>query len=126
MLHLRRGFHVIEWMLAILKAGAAFVYLDPTSSKPRKEFILSMSEATVVVDDSGLDADSGWLARHPGKLLNHTSTDEMEFNLPLEVATDIGWSDLAYIIFTSGSTGEPDPSKHRQEVALAGRSSDRQ
>lgn len=113
LLHLPRGFPIIEWILATLKAGAAFVYLDPTSSKSRKELTLSVSDPLVVVDDSSIDADSDWLAKHTGRVLDHTLTYELEFGLPIDALCKAEMRDLAYIIFTSGTTGEIVTSNHR-------------
>lgn len=120
MLHLRRGFSIIEWILAILKAGGAFVYLCPSNSKSRKELILSVSDPLVIVDDSSLDADLDWHAKYTGRVLNHTSTDDLQFSPPIDAPCEADFTDLAYIIFTSGSTGEIIPSEPDLEVVTTG------
>ena len=68
-------------LLAILKAGAAYVPLDPAYSAERRAFMLEDSGATV--------------------LLTETSCSSVPPSVPPSV--DV----LAYLIYTSGSTGRP-------------------
>ncbi len=101
----QRSVEMVVGMMAILKAGAAYVPLDPTHPKERLSFILEDAQAQVLLSQgrfldelSGqpaqvicLDADWGAIARMP-------STN------PARVSTS---DNLAYIIYTSGSTGRP-------------------
>ena len=89
--------------LGILKAGAAFVPIDPSYPLDRKKFI---------IEDTGMKA----LIIHSDDLLDAT-----ELNV-LTIAVDVQFDDfpdspaepvdirpeqLAYVIYTSGSTGKP-------------------
>jgi amino acid adenylation domain-containing protein len=103
---LERGVELPVTELAVLKAGAAYVPLDPVHPANRLAYVLERSGAALVVTegpladalpegtplldwrDPGLTAD---LAERPG-----TRPD-----------VAVGPRNLAYVIFTSGSTGRP-------------------
>lgn len=99
LVHLRRGFNVIEWSLAVLKCGAAFVYLDPEASERRKEAVVGNCKPALIVDDALLEEailgdleDSSHGSNESGlEYVKYSTSDD----------------DLAYVIYTSGSTGEP-------------------
>ena len=87
-------------ILGILKAGAAYVPIDPMYPADRINAMLSDTNASLIVTQSGLlnevetdrvmlDTDWDTIATHPVN------------NLPLEGSPE----DIAYVIFTSGSTG---------------------
>jgi amino acid adenylation domain-containing protein/non-ribosomal peptide synthase protein (TIGR01720 family) len=78
-------------VLGTLKAGAAFVPIDPTYPQERIEYLKSDSACKLVIDDQFLQELSGKTATFPSG------------NLDLGIAS----SDLAYMIYTSGSTGLP-------------------
>ncbi|KAH6654887.1 amino acid adenylation domain protein [Truncatella angustata] len=108
-LHLHRNFHLLEWILATLKAGGAFVYLDPTLPFDRKQFILrtaSEPNSIMVVEDL-LAPDAEWTQPFAGTILPHTHAMELSQPSPEPVTKQVDPEDLAYMIFTSGSTGEP-------------------
>jgi non-ribosomal peptide synthetase component F len=92
-------------VLAVLKAGAAYLPLDPTYPRDRLEFMLADSKARVLVTESGL-AD---LLPAQGFSVVQVDRDAQELSalsgdpLGLALASD----DLAYVIYTSGSTGKP-------------------
>ncbi|HYC29078.1 MAG TPA: AMP-binding protein, partial [Chitinophagaceae bacterium] len=75
-------------LLGVLKAGAAYIPIDPAYPQKRIEYILENSEAAVLVTD---------------KMLLNTVTDQPVEN-PAQVNTS---QDICYIIYTSGSTGNP-------------------
>ncbi|MEK8212402.1 amino acid adenylation domain-containing protein [Paenibacillus sp. FSL L8-0463] len=94
-----RGFEMIIGMLAILKAGAAYVPMDPDYPQSRIAHMISHAGISVVVADQAyaempaqiIDSRDPSLIGHSGEAL-HLAKDSHE---------------LAYIIYTSGSTGEP-------------------
>jgi len=97
-------------MLAILKAGGAFLPLDPSLPAERVAYMLELTSAPIVItDDSpalgGLslnkeveiikaDVPSSWII--PGELKSDADPSRRS-----------SAESLAYVIFTSGSTGRP-------------------
>jgi surfactin family lipopeptide synthetase C len=101
---LDRSLDLLVSLLAVLKAGAAYVPLDPEYPADRIQYMLADSGATIVITDlklaeivrkaSGVvyvDADS--------QSIGHQSAASLEVTLDPE--------SLAYVIYTSGSTGLP-------------------
>ena len=91
--------------LAVLKAGAAYLPLDPASPADRLAFMLRDSGIAAVIARQGLaiklttgawnliqiDADGDRIASYSGRMFD----------------TEAESSHLAYVIYTSGSTGQP-------------------
>jgi len=97
---------VIAW-LGVLKAGGAFVALDPTYPADRLAFLCRDSEAKLVVADSRtrsvLPVSSSGISVLELEAENDCSNGASEADLPLETTA----AHLAYVIYTSGSTGRP-------------------
>lgn len=94
---------VIVAMLAVLKAGAAFLPLDPSNPLERLKRIVERVEASVVLS-------SPESATAFSDIVKVALVSDLCSGPPLEhihalPVTDA--SSLAYLIFTSGSTGEP-------------------
>ncbi|MDN5780616.1 MAG: amino acid adenylation domain-containing protein [Luteimonas sp.] len=103
---LERGPMLYATVLGILKAGGAFVPLDPDYPSTRLDFM---------VDDAGLRllVCSAALAEsfdHPSALVLDEDMDEAAWNrceaLPVD-PHDANRDSPAYVIYTSGSTGKP-------------------
>lgn len=91
-------------ILGILKAGCAFVALDPSAPKDRKEFILRDSMAPCLLKTSGSEIEFDTDA----KILNidlvslqHLSAEKRE--LDPQITPDA----TCYCLYTSGTTGTP-------------------
>lgn len=96
-----RGIEVFVGILAILKAGGAFLPIDPDYPMERIKYMLTDSGAKVVLTGK---AFSGSLDNILAiKLDDQSSYAGDGENLP-EVS---GPHDLAYLIYTSGTTGRP-------------------
>jgi amino acid adenylation domain-containing protein len=91
-------------VLAALKAGKAYVPLDPTYPRARLEFILSDSQSTLLLTDSNNLAFAQELAG--ASLRVAVADDAWRTSLPDSLAA-CGPDTLAYILYTSGSTGQP-------------------
>ncbi|WP_215541534.1 non-ribosomal peptide synthetase [Amycolatopsis sp. CA-230715] len=76
-------------ILGVLKAGAAYVPVDPGYPAERIEYMLAVAQPVVVLDAAW--ADAGLTGEFP------TSAPEIE----------IDPGSTAYVMFTSGSTGRP-------------------
>ncbi len=99
-LAVERNADVAIGILAILKAGAAYLPLDPDYPKDRLAFIVEDANVRFVVTSSKvalqLEATEGLDIATAGSGLPDTNPDDAS-------APD----DLAYVIYTSGSTGKP-------------------
>jgi amino acid adenylation domain-containing protein len=90
-------------LLAILKAGAAYLPLDPRDPRARKEFMLQESEARLVLADR----------RHLHAVPSPTATsfDAIEAEALVESPSNLSRNrdpeGPAYLLYTSGSTGRP-------------------
>lgn len=94
-----RSFEMIISQLAILKAGAAYLPIDPAYPEERITYILSDSKCPILLTTSQIKTDSFNIPT----LTIDVSTLGVESNLP-SITTP---NDLAYVIYTSGSTGKP-------------------
>lgn len=100
-----RSFELIVAALAVIKAGGAYLPLDPTYPKERLSFMLEDTSAPIILTQEKLaptlpknDAhllclDTDWkaIAKEPGENLDCIASHDH----------------LAYLIYTSGSTGKP-------------------
>jgi amino acid adenylation domain-containing protein len=104
-LHVDRSPEQVVAVLAILKAGAAYVPLDPAYPAERCEFILRESGASLLIvrDATGslsmqdLGSDGG--SSRPGA--------DLRPRPPSDASGERKGGDVAYVLFTSGSTGQP-------------------
>jgi len=89
--------------LAVLKAGAGYVPLDPADPPERLEFILRDVQTPFVLAERGI---AGRLPRGRWKVI---PLDEapLLFSTPMEALPTPAPNNLAYIAYTSGSTGRP-------------------
>ncbi|MFC9133417.1 amino acid adenylation domain-containing protein, partial [Streptomyces sp. NPDC057099] len=98
---LARGVEMITGILAVWKAGAAYLPLDPQQPADRRAFVVADSGAQLLVATRDTSAEL------PGKtlILDEPRTyEEVPSTAPeVSVAADA----LAYVIYTSGSTGRP-------------------
>nr|ASV46750.1 putative multi-domain non-ribosomal peptide synthetase [uncultured bacterium] len=99
-----RSLDLVVSLLAVLKAGAAYLPLDPRLPAGRMRLMLDDSGAALVLADRDLPVE------HPTLLMR--DADAPVAGAPPTVSGD----DLAYVIYTSGSTGTPKgvPIAHRQ------------
>jgi aspartate racemase len=101
----RRSFDVMVGLLGILKAGGAWVPLDPTYPKERLAFMLSDSEAAILLTQRALVSA---LPDYAGRVICLDSDWATIAGASAEnPATETTVDDLAYVIYTSGSTGTP-------------------
>lgn len=107
-------------LLGILKAGAAYVPLDPSFPRDRLDWMLSDSGAVIIVTEDRiasqlpelsaqvllLDEEGITLSQQHGSRYNR---ENLRNALPPDItpASFSGNNHLAYVIYTSGSTGRP-------------------
>jgi amino acid adenylation domain-containing protein/non-ribosomal peptide synthase protein (TIGR01720 family) len=91
-------------ILAVLKAGAAFVFLDPSHPVDRRQYITMEVEAKAIICSP---VQAHLYSDFPSTLV--LSEDSLK-SLPEQNVAPKNWatpSNLLYVIFTSGSTGNP-------------------
>ncbi|WHT22386.1 amino acid adenylation domain-containing protein [Crossiella sp. CA-258035] len=98
---LRRGPDLVAAMLGVLKAGAAYLPLDPAHPAQRLAGLLAETRAEVVLAES---ATASLLSGDNTVLLDRADLTSLSTVDLTRTATP---DSLAYIIYTSGSTGTP-------------------
>ncbi|MBW4456089.1 MAG: amino acid adenylation domain-containing protein [Nostoc indistinguendum CM1-VF10] len=100
-----RSLEMVIGLLGVLKAGGAYLPLDPTYPKERLALMLSDAQTSVLLTQQRL---AGGLPEHRAQIVCLDSdweiiAQESEENPVSGVIAD----NLAYVIYTSGSTGKP-------------------
>jgi len=107
-----RSLDFLTWILAVFKAGGAYLPLDPRHPAARHAAILTGSAAVLVLVD---DAHAAVLEAALAEMDDVARPARLRAveGAPLEVGAGDGVTlrgypgDLAYVIYTSGSTGVP-------------------
>ena len=98
---MERSAEMVIGILGILKAGGAYVPLDPNYPSDRLHFMLTDTQVSVLLTQSGL------VESLPASLAKLCLDQPLPLNPePCEVAP-LTADHLAYVIYTSGSTGTP-------------------
>ena len=104
---LDRSIEMISGILGIMKAGAAYLPIDPEYPAERISFMLEDSDLKIILTDQKTSKNPE-IFNKPGlqviiidsdKGLKEITTADPEINIEA--------NDLAYVIYTSGSTGRP-------------------
>ncbi|PQQ26709.1 non-ribosomal peptide synthetase, partial [Photorhabdus luminescens] len=101
---LERSMELVVTQLAILKAGAVYVPIDPSVPDERKNWLISDCSARLLLTDTQADIPAD-LAVPLLRLSDGTDTGREEDHLNLDLPRSS--TELAYIMYTSGSTGTP-------------------
>lgn len=102
---IERSVEMVVGILGILKAGSAYVPIDPSYPKSRVEFMIKDSCAEYILTQKDLSANlpKGDFVfveiDNTGNEFSHESPEDIEMKSDL--------NDTAYVIYTSGSTGLP-------------------
>jgi amino acid adenylation domain-containing protein len=111
---LDRSFDMVVALLAVLKAGGAYLPLDPSYPEARVTFMLKDSGAPVVLTRKSL---TGVFAGSTTEIVC-VDTDEpvIRKQSASSLRAEVTPRTLAYVIYTSGSTGKPKgvAVEHRQ------------
>jgi len=103
-----RGTDMLAAVLGILKAGAAYVPLDPSFPEERLRFMADDAQLALLVATTGLAGSFG-LPRERQLLLDadaNSIASAPDIRMPADARTAQP-EDPAYVIYTSGSTGKP-------------------
>jgi amino acid adenylation domain-containing protein len=103
---MERSVELVVAMLAVLKAGAAYVPLDPAYPRERLNFMIADAGVELVLTQESLED------RLPDSLGVRIVGLESEWEQiasesSAAVAGEVDADNLAYVIYTSGSTGTP-------------------
>ena len=98
-----RSVEMITAILAVMKAGGAYLPINPGQPKSRTDFMLEECEVKMLisnVQDHALESFENYTVLSPEQLDNSTSDKTIDLH-------GFNTNSLAYIIYTSGSTGTP-------------------
>lgn len=98
-----RSVDMIIGLLGVLKAGAAYLPLDPQYPSDRISYILKDAKAKVVLTQLKLTTNFN---SKTNTILTIESIQKQETSLKIDLPK-VANNDLAYVIYTSGSTGVP-------------------
>ncbi|MCG8364581.1 MAG: amino acid adenylation domain-containing protein, partial [Pseudanabaenales cyanobacterium] len=104
-LQVERSLEMVVGLFGILKAGAAYVPLDPNYPSERLAYMAADAQMSIVVTQQRLAADFPAqvtklvLLDTDWELIDQIQTDNLDSGVKPE--------NLAYVIYTSGSTGNP-------------------
>jgi amino acid adenylation domain-containing protein len=101
-----RGIEMVVGLLGIIKAGAAYVPLDPSYPQARLEYMLRDAAVNVVLTEQRLEPLATRVAASVGTLL-YLDEPWAELGSGEDLTVPVDSENLAYIIYTSGSTGQP-------------------
>ncbi|HEU4324281.1 MAG TPA: amino acid adenylation domain-containing protein [Roseiflexaceae bacterium] len=102
---MERSLEMAVALLGILKAGAAFLPLDPSFPPERMEFMLRDTKAALLLTQAHLGLPQELL---PSRLVALDAAWEEIAALPaIAPVTGVTGEHLMYVIYTSGSTGRP-------------------
>ena len=98
----RRSMEMLIGIMAVLKAGGAYLPIDPEYPAQRVAYMLEDSQASILITQQGLSED----VRFKGQTVDVGERQRFQGSaVNLEIVNKSG--DLAYMIYTSGSTGKP-------------------
>jgi amino acid adenylation domain-containing protein len=104
-LYLERSCQMVVGLLGVLKAGGVCLPLDPTYPADRLSFMLSETQAPIIVTTKALEPE---LPQHNARVICLDADTELRSTPRDMVAVStVSADNLAYIIYTSGSTGRP-------------------
>ncbi len=104
-LYLQRSIELIVAILAVHKAAAGYVPLEPNIPKLRLNFITKQSGLKIVLTQAALQPRLNELSVN-SKLIKLDDLSDPASNTQVNLITR-NKSDTAYVMYTSGSTGEP-------------------
>jgi amino acid adenylation domain-containing protein len=92
-------------MLGVLKAGAAYLPIDPAYPPQRRNHLLAATQARMLLADAQVLA--AWTPDELPALALDTGWALVGAESRAPAGAEVASGNLAYVIFTSGSTGEP-------------------
>jgi amino acid adenylation domain-containing protein/non-ribosomal peptide synthase protein (TIGR01720 family) len=108
-----RGAEMVTALLAVLKAGGAYIPLDPSFPTDRIAYMLDQAQAPLLITQSSL---LSLIPKGHGVICFDRDQDLISQCPDVIPGSDVVPGNLAYVIYTSGSTGKPKAVaiEHRQ------------
>ncbi len=115
-----RSVNLVIAIVAVMKAGAAYIPIDLTTPVKRIQFILNATKPKIGLTVSGYSEKSE-LQKCIHKIVEIDNEEEIGQCLTTKLQRTLDWENLAYVIYTSGSTGIPKGVmvEHRSLVNVA-------
>jgi amino acid adenylation domain-containing protein len=112
---MHKGWEQVAAVLAVLRAGAAYLPVDARLPAERLRHLLVRGEVAVALTQPGLEGTLAWPAGVERVVVESSGEKDIKDLRDIKDGKDEGGvedsargaGDLAYVIFTSGSTGEP-------------------
>ena len=104
-IYCERTAHLVAGILGILKAGSAYVPLDPNYPKEWLRSVLEDARAPIVLTQASLTDELPSFAGQ--RICLDGNWDEIARESEENPVTQVTPKHLAYVLFTSGSTGRP-------------------
>ncbi|KIO65387.1 Long-chain-fatty-acid--CoA ligase [Caldibacillus thermoamylovorans] len=103
---MNRSIDMIVAMLAVVKAGAAYVPIYPSYPADRIKYMVENSDISIIFSQSGLQQKTESL---PSEIvfLDELKKDLSQYSTENIRLHDKNGENLTYVIYTSGSTGKP-------------------
>ncbi|QIO34958.1 non-ribosomal peptide synthetase [Bradyrhizobium sp. 1(2017)] len=119
---LPRGIAMVVSLLAVLKAGGAYLPLDPAYPAERlRQIVDDAGPKVLIADEAGSAMFAHGTCEIVGPDADASTVAGLATSDPIELVDGLTSRSLAYIIYTSGSTGRPKGVmvEHRGLVNLA-------
>ncbi|MFE9277314.1 amino acid adenylation domain-containing protein [Paenibacillus glucanolyticus] len=105
---MKRGLDTIVSMLGVLKAGGAYIPLDPSHPDERNAYIIEDTKSAIILTHQNFTAKLDGLLAGFNLKPEFFCLDDQFLQYPTDsCGVQVEAEDLAYIIYTSGSTGKP-------------------
>jgi amino acid adenylation domain-containing protein len=102
---IERSLEMVVAILAVLKAGGAYLPLDPAFPQERTDFMLADSDARAILTSA--DLHQRFADAAAPVLRVDTDSEPLNLSTAPPPSTQVNGHDLAYLMYTSGSTGKP-------------------
>jgi amino acid adenylation domain-containing protein len=111
---MERSMEMVVALYGILKAGAAYVPLDPSFPEDRLTFMMEDADLAIILTQKHLQSDIP--AKNSKVVCLDTEWHLLEREKSDAVVSDVKGNNLAYVIYTSGSTGRPKGAMNQHDA----------
>ncbi|MCP5105000.1 MAG: amino acid adenylation domain-containing protein [bacterium] len=102
-----RSMEIIVAIMGMLKAGAAYLPIDPEYPEKRKQYILSDSGTSLLITQTPGQTKTLENGSWKGRVIPLADLLSASEPVPASIDIEVRPADPVYVIYTSGSTGKP-------------------